>query len=341
MFPKRTTRVFCLMYYRLCLDVIKRIVAAKRCAKSTRAAATMFGVSSATVSYWWRHGAPKASKKAGKTQKRRLEAHVDRRRAKVKRLLTASPLCTANDLKRELYKLHVKVSKSTVLRDIKSLGYRSRVRPRVCVLPADEPKRLIFCKKWAKKTGTARKIVWSDEKVFTSNDEGTRRMWVRPNERPNVRRCVRWPSGRVIVWGCIGLNYRKLIILPQNARINQQDYVRRILSRCVPSIKALGCIFQQDGAPCHRGSNTMRYLANSGVSLLDGFPARSPDLSPIESLWSVLARRVASHCCSTREELVAAIQHEWDGLDRELIRSLVLSFPNRCERVIQRNGAMQ
>src|SRR6476660_9887893 len=66
--------------------------------------------------------------------------------------------------------------------------------------------------------------------------------------------------------------------------------------------------FQQDNAPQHTSRLAYRWFHNHGVNQLD-FPPYSPDLNPIENLWSILKARVEARLARTMEEVERVLKH--------------------------------
>ena len=91
--------------------------------------------------------------------------------------------------------------------------------------------------------------------------------------------------------------------------------------------------FQQDGAPCHTASNTMKWLKNE-INVIDDWPPNSPDLSPIENLWSILKLKVNDRKIDDWNQ----IKEEYQKIDQNIINNLIKSMINRFRLCIENEG---
>ena len=80
-------------------------------------------------------------------------------------------------------------------------------------------------------------------------------------------------------------------------------------------------------------------MAAQGIVELRGWPARSPDLNPIENLWGILQTKVSDCGPRDREELIVFLRREWLALSQPFIDELVRDFQRRVERCIARTVA--
>ncbi|GFV98244.1 transposable element Tcb2 transposase [Trichonephila clavipes] len=66
------------------------------------------------------------------------------------------------------------------------------------------------------------------------------------------------------------------------------------------------------------------------------WPARSPDLSPVEHVWDQLRRQMPS--CHSVHDLELAVQDLWAHLPQDSIRCLINSMPDRVAACIAARG---
>ena len=92
-----------------------------------------------------------------------------------------------------------------------------------------------------------------------------------------------------------------------------------------------GYQFVQDNAPCHAAAATTAWLKDHGVRVLP-WPSVSPDLNPIENLWSMLKSRVEKRIPKTKEELKRSIEEGWSMIDLTTLKNLATSMANRLRQ---------
>ncbi|GFU05406.1 transposable element Tc1 transposase [Trichonephila clavipes] len=157
---------------------------------------------------------------------------------------------------------------------------------------------------------------WSDE----------RRMWAAEwNEvvfTDESRICLQHHDGQIRVWRHRG---------------------ERMLNRCTATLvlhRGLAtAIFQQDNVRPQVARIVRRFFVNHQIELLP-WPARSPDLSPIENMWSMVAQRLTqiTPSAATSDQLWQRMEAYWSVLPQEHIQSLFESMPRRVAAVISNNG---
>ena len=104
------------------------------------------------------------------------------------------------------------------------------------------------------------------------------------------------------------------------------------------ALKKRNGVLLQDGARIHTSKATKAHLAKRGVRCVENWPARSPDLNPIENLWAILQRKVAARGPADEAQLVKFVQAEWDKIPQRTVDRLVLSFHGRLQKVVKAKG---
>lgn len=224
------------------------------------------------------------------------------------------------------------VSAETTRRDLHAEGIKYRARPRCPGLTAAKKATRVLWATVTLKRKDLDQIVFSDECTIDSNDTETHQ-WTPGGEIVVPRRESKW-GPKCQVWGCIGINFKYLVILDGN--VTSATYIAT-LKYFLPSYTKR-MVFQQDGATPHTAKATIQYMNEAGIKLLDKWPATSPDFSPIENMWSLVKKRVNPKAPSTKIELDRAVMQAWNDIPYSTVNSLVQSFRSRLEKAVTLKG---
>lgn len=242
----------------------------------------------------------------------------------------------------------VRISAQTVRNRLHGANLRAR-RPviRLPLTPRHRRCRLEFARQHARiGRDPLHAILFTDESKFMLDfNDGRRRVWRQRNER--FQNCCvaehdRFGGGSVMVWGGISYDGRIDLHVIRNGSLTAVRYRDEILHQHVrPYAGAIGpnFVLMDDNAPPHRGRIVQQYLETEGIERMD-WPARSPDLNPIEHAWDMLQRRISRRIRKpeTRDQLANMLIEEWRQIPLAEFRKLIRSFKNRCREVIQARG---
>ena len=191
-----------------------------------------------------------------------------------------------------------------------------------------------------------RSVLFTDESKFCVDfNDGRRRVWRQKNER--FRDCCiqehdRFGGPSVLVWGGVSYDGSTDLYIIQNGALTGVRYRDEILDAFVrPYAGAVGqdFVLVDDNARPHRARVVTEYLEREGIDRMN-WPARSPDINPIEHVWDILQRQISARLVQpqTREDLTRALIEEWTRIPRPAIRKLICSFKSRCRAVIDARG---
>jgi len=253
-------------------------------------------------------------------------------------MMFPSPAAISRQLTR-VYK--IAVSSATVRRDLAFLGFRAIKRRRSPIMSdACKAERVAFCTEMLERDDLDL-FMFSDEKYFDSNDHGIPWQWCKPGQKPENLGKEGKSKVTCHMWGVIGSGGRRhMIIFKEDTykHVNRYVYMKECLTPAMRVLRRRGVVFQYDGASPHKAKETKEFMKNHGIKYLPNWPAHSPDLNPIENLWSILARAVSDRGPWGYDELSVFIQEEWDKIPASVIDNLVMSFRRRCEECIRRKG---
>ncbi|GFW00917.1 transposable element Tc3 transposase [Trichonephila clavipes] len=189
-------------------------------------------------------------------------------------------------------------------------------------------------------------MLFTDESRFSlSSDSHCIIIWRErgsPNHPSNIIERDRYGSRGVLVWGGIILGSRTDLHIFDAGSVNGTRYCNEILLpyvRLLEGAMGLQFLFMDDNAPCHRTLASEQLLESENIERMD-WPARSPNLNPIEHVWDFLGRRLVARTLPpvTIPELRLALQDEWAAMPQQLIHTLILSMDRRYETCLAVRG---
>ena len=181
--------------------------------------------------------------------------------------------------------------------------------------------------------------------------QGKKRVWRQHNTRYEPKNTVGTVkhSKKINVWGCFSA-YKTFRFSRIEGIMDSKIFAGIVKSELIPSMASAermfppGCeydevIYQQDNDPKHTSTATRALFEEKGIVPMD-WPSQSPDLNPIENLWSILDYQCKLRRPQSEDELFAILKEAWDNIPGVTVKSLVDSMHRRCEAVIAAKGFM-
>uniref|UniRef100_A0AAZ3REL8 Tc1-like transposase DDE domain-containing protein n=1 Tax=Oncorhynchus tshawytscha TaxID=74940 RepID=A0AAZ3REL8_ONCTS len=143
-------------------------------------------------------------------------------------------------------------------------------------------------------------------------------------------------------WHFFGGGRTALHVLARSSltAIRYRDEILRPLVRPYAGADGPGFLLMQDNARPHVAGVCQQFLQEEGIDAMD-WPARSPDLNPIEYIWDIMSRSIHQRhdAPQTVQELADALVQVWEEIPQETIRHLIRSMPRHCREVIEARGS--
>ncbi|GBO03500.1 hypothetical protein AVEN_181855-1 [Araneus ventricosus] len=177
------------------------------------------------------------------------------------------------------------------------------------------------------------------------NDSRMAMIWREPGScyrAPHIVEKDHYRGGELLVWAGIATNGRTDLYVSPGGSVTAVRYRNEFLHPLIrPFIAGIGidAIFMDDNARPHGARLVRSYLKSETIPQM-AWPARSPDLNPIEHVWDMLVRRIAGRSVppGTLHDLQQTLLQEWTLLPQQAINDIIASLPRSCQACISTRG---
>ena len=194
-----------------------------------------------------------------------------------------------------------------------------------------------------------RTVLFSDEtKLNRVSSDGRVRVWCRKGEPFSEKRVAgteHQGGGSLMMWSCMSWYGLGHCTAPEGT-IDAQAYIKVLEENMLPSVplcfKNKTFCFQHDGARPHTANATKAWLQKNKIKVLP-WPAKSPDMNPIEHMWWKIKDIIRSHPVPpTKDALweiaLKAIDWCWSEEGVAYSQKLIDSMPRRVQALIDAKG---
>lgn len=230
----------------------------------------------------------------------------------------------------------------------KRLSYGPMLR-KPFLTTANRVNRFLFCERMRlRKYKWWRHVLWTDECPIPLTPSRKKYCW---RELGTNRKYHFFEKNSSYLWVWAGISWHgitPIIFLNHNigGKFTANRYIEQVLTKVPTMLKNLHGVKQmmEDGAPVHTAQICADFRTQHHIPTFPGngrkWPARSPDLNPIENIWADLKAQLNAldHYPTTQTSMMKAISKIWKTYSLDFVRPFIDNMPDRLLACVKNVG---
>ena len=254
---------------------------------------------------------------------------------------------------RNRLKFRKKLSKTTLHRFIRAkFGKPYKLRKKPLLKEDHKIQRNKFCQYINEKKIKSSEIFFTDEKIFYLDfmpNKQTNQIRLTNQTKKDIRRgklddkilSIEMPKkskGFMVAGGVSKYGVRKLIFcigtVDTYAYKQAIEFYKEDINELSPNDNKL--FFQQDNAPAHCSKETKNLLKE--MKTLKFWPPNSPEISPIEKVWSFVLRKLEGKNIKDLNQLKKEVLYIWNRIPKSFCEQIVQKFDSDIKKLSNSKG---
>ena len=256
---------------------------------------------------------------------------------------------------RSRLKFRKKLSKTTLHTFIRSkFGKPYKLRKKPLLKEAHKMQRNKFCQYINEEQIKSGDIFFTDEKIFYLDfmpNKQTNQIRLSNQTKKDIRRgkkdekilSIEMPKkskGFMVAGGVSKYGVGKLIFcigtVDTYAYKQAIEFYNKDISELSPNGSKL--FFQQDNAPAHCSKETKEILKT--MKCLKFWPANSPEISPIEKVWSFVLRKLEGKHIKDLNHLKKEVLYIWNRIPKTFCEKIIQKFDSDIKKLTKSRGGL-
>lgn len=216
---------------------------------------------------------------------------------------------------------------------------------KILLTQAHKDDRIAFCLQYYNFDWINNIVIFVDEKTFKSDKHGRKILYRRKNERyVEANTLPNRSSGRISLgfWGWMS-SMGPGEVVEVSGRMNGVQYKELLNDVFLPTVRSAypdGTIYlAQDNSAIHRSQVVQEWLASHPDIEIIQWPAKSPDLNPIENLWGQMILNWDPIEVRNNTNLRNLVHSTWESLrGSEMCWNMVADMRLRMTYILENSG---